>query len=637
MTATSTPTTSSFWSRAQQALLRLFVGRDSALRMIESTWTEASSEPRIVWCSGPSGIGKTALAQVAGARIRARGGRIVTVHESELLHARQRVAELGRDELPDVLVLDSESSLDGGLEEFLVTLLPQAGEHILVIVTARDAPPVRVATAFDGILRTVRLRPLSEEEAAEALARRGVAPAQREDIITLAGGVPRAIAELADRARADRPTPIGERSPHELAEIIALNVTRSAPSPDHRRALDALSVVPMLDAPLLQAMLPDAIAPLEALFTWLGEHAFVVREEQGLGLHPRVRDALHRDLCMRDPMQRKMLGDAAARLLLERMHASSTPSEAAKFYADAFFARREVRPPALSALLRHARKLAILASTELTSTARLKLNPQVSALLARATATLHLYGIGRTLDEVDLWVELETQDRAHFVATFHSPQLAAEPFGAAHLAGVIVALAYAQRHRAALLSLRLPAEFESELAPLGFAHFEESPNTSLFIADLAPSATQKVSSPPTDPTPASQEEAEGLDPKTLSLALRHAFAARFEPHALRRSSLLTLNAVQSLRAPHQAEEAALAALLDELCASLAASPAYASAARLLQVTYLDPSQPKQEAAAVDLGLPFGTYRYQLRRALDLAAQDVMRREEAARQRPSLRT
>jgi hypothetical protein len=627
----STPANPSFWSRAQQALLRMFVGRESALRSIENAWTEAASEPRIVWCCGPSGIGKTALTQVAGARIRARGGRVVFLHAGQLQDAVKTVSALGRESIPDMLILDSEGTESQHVERVFETLLPQAGEHILVLVASVEPPTARVATAFDGILRTLRLRPLSEEEAAEALARRSVALAQREDIIALAGGLPRALAELADRARTDRPTPINERSPHELAEIIALNVTRSAPSPDHRRALDALCVVPMLDAPLLHAMLTSTRTPVEDLFTWLGEHSFVVREAQGLGLHPRVRDALHRELCMRDPMQRKAMGDSAARVLMERMHTSLALGDASRFYSDAFFARREVRPPVLSALLRQARKLCVIRAADLPSAVRLKLDAPTSALLSQANSTF--FGVGRSPDNLDLWVELDTREPTHITARFHAPPHAAEaPFSAAPLAGTSLVLAYAHMHRKALVYLHLPAAFEGELAPLGFSLLEETEDAALYLAELTPSApaisvatstsSDSISEVPSDDV----QDADRLDAKTLSLALRHAFAARFEPHTLRRSTLLSLDTVQRAGG----DEEALAAILDALCTSLAASPAYVSSARLLQVTYLDPSKPKQEAAAVDLGLPFGTYRYQLRRALDLATQDLMHRERAAR-------
>ena len=79
-----------------------------------------------------------------------------------------------------------------------------------------------------------------------------------------------------------------------------------------------------------------------------------------------------------------------------------------------------------------------------------------------------------------------------------------------------------------------------------------------------------------------------------------------------------------------APEQALARFLDESCRALAGSPAYESSARLLELTYLDPTIVKQEAAAAELRLPFGTYRYQLRRALELVTLEIAARDEQAR-------
>lgn len=125
-----------------------------------------------------------------------------------------------------------------------------------------------------------------------------------------------------------------------------------------------------------------------------------------------------------------------------------------------------------------------------------------------------------------------------------------------------------------------------------------------------------------DPAPSS-------DAASLLVPLREAFAARHRPHALRASPLTRLACVRRRGEP--AEEA-LAATLDALCDELALSPGYADAGRLLRVTYLDPTTTKQEAAAAALGLPFGTYRYQLRRAIELAAEALAVRETDAARR-----
>jgi hypothetical protein len=122
---------------------------------------------------------------------------------------------------------------------------------------------------------------------------------------------------------------------------------------------------------------------------------------------------------------------------------------------------------------------------------------------------------------------------------------------------------------------------------------------------------------PAEPSPLAEPRGESV---------RAALSARHRPHDLKRSPLVALRIVQRRVGPRCPPEEALASVLDEACRSLAASAAYASSARLLEVTYLDPRTEKQEAAAAELRLPFGTYRYQLRRALELVTEELAARE-----------
>ena len=61
--------------------------------------------------------------------------------------------------------------------------------------------------------------------------------------------------------------------------------------------------------------------------------------------------------------------------------------------------------------------------------------------------------------------------------------------------------------------------------------------------------------------------------------------------------------------------------VEAACARLEASPGYAGSGRLLRVTYLG-TAVKQEAAAAELNMPFGTYRHRLRRAIEELADEL---------------
>jgi hypothetical protein len=135
--------------------------------------------------------------------------------------------------------------------------------------------------------------------------------------------------------------------------------------------------------------------------------------------------------------------------------------------------------------------------------------------------------------------------------------------------------------------------------------------------------------------PASQP---ALDELGFAEAVKTALPRLHRAHELKHSPLVTsallaaslppANRVDPTVNTLRAAEA-LVALLREVCSTLAASPAYASAARILCATFLEPAT-KQEAAAAALRLPYGTYRYQLRAAIRLLTQELWERECAAR-------
>jgi hypothetical protein len=86
--------------------------------------------------------------------------------------------------------------------------------------------------------------------------------------------------------------------------------------------------------------------------------------------------------------------------------------------------------------------------------------------------------------------------------------------------------------------------------------------------------------------------------------LRAALADLRRPHRLATSELArAVGGVPALRAT-----------IEHACDALAREPGYVESARVLRATYFGPVQ-KQHAIAADLGLPFGTYRHHLRRAI----------------------
>lgn len=129
-----------------------------------------------------------------------------------------------------------------------------------------------------------------------------------------------------------------------------------------------------------------------------------------------------------------------------------------------------------------------------------------------------------------------------------------------------------------------------------------------------------------------QAERTFLDEKAFLQAVRAALPLLHQRHRLK-ESLLVESAMVDARQPIDRVAAAdrLSAVIIEACNALDRSPSSEAAARLLEATFVRPAV-KQQAAATTLKLPYGTYRYQLRAAIDLVAKELWDTEWRARTR-----
>ena len=127
-------------------------------------------------------------------------------------------------------------------------------------------------------------------------------------------------------------------------------------------------------------------------------------------------------------------------------------------------------------------------------------------------------------------------------------------------------------------------------------------------------------------SPASQET---LTREQVAAALPRALRD-LDRAALRDNALMGLRLVAAKCAGDDSLAARVAALrevLRESCAALEASPRDARAFRALQHTYLQPA-PTQEQAAIQMDVPFSTYRRHLKAGLHAVAESLWQRETA---------
>lgn len=646
--ASNTP--GGFLGAARRALVRRFVGRESALQVLTGALKDARSEPRLVHLTGPGGIGKTALLTVFTESCA--GHRVTWMVAGSPLRDEDRLVQmlgyplerLGRARLPDVLILDATEKDRELLDWMLDVALPRAGSRVLVVTAGREGfgAPSRARSALAAVTRELRLKPLAEAESIELLARRGVPERQRMELAQLAAGLPRALVELADKSRADRPTPLAERPSHELVDAVVTSLIRDVPSPFHGQALEALAVALALDQPLLAAMLDGPVSSdqLGALYDWLGALTFVARDPRGLVPHPRVRSALVRQLDARDPVRRRDLGRRAATELWDRVDGASLATRH-QLLVEALFAQRDVlvAPPSATALFAGAREERVRHATAKDAT--LALEWAVGTPLEASIDPTSLLLAGRpglAPSSAAAWVPEGGDRERPTLVVWRAPTEPATTLSAPELAVLIGAVTAHVEAGRTTFDLSAPSDLEELADDLGLVAsfspgllpghqrfglaFEPSPGEAGVLELMRRIALDDAPPAPVRATTAPSEAVEVRpDWVRAALGLRH------RPHELKKSPLVELRLVQRSAQP---PEQALAALLDEVLATLAASPAYAASARLLAVTYFDPSVVKQEAAAAELHLPFGTYRYQLRRALELFGEELAAREQAAR-------
>lgn len=237
------------WREAPSALLQRTIGRDELLRRARSSIDDLVSggRPLPLYLFGPSGVGKSHLAALLAAELRARGLPVRFVSADiaalrsadDLLRAPPSDASswMGRARELDAEVLRAVWVVEG-LDERLTELGPSPTERqrlrhvwsheaLWVLGTGRSLPAVLTAHSepFYGFFDPEPIEALKSDEAGALFARvaeSDAIPAARSLAITLAAGVPRLLLAFAVCCRT------GDRSASEmLAEVVARFAPRS--------------------------------------------------------------------------------------------------------------------------------------------------------------------------------------------------------------------------------------------------------------------------------------------------------------------------------------------------------------------------------------------------------------------------
>ncbi|WP_232660293.1 AAA family ATPase [Pseudonocardia sp. TRM90224] len=342
---------------------RRFVGRGQEITRFEVALA-ATERTSVLFVHGLAGTGKTWLLDEMAATSAAKAADVAVVRvdvrrsgptpESVLSAIRDSAGtdlpHPGLRSKPErssrtVLLVDSydlvDDDADERLREELATLLPA---RTVVVIAGRRPPGPRWAAdpAWRELLTTIRLGPLSPQDAVAYLAAEQVPEEMRHRFVELSGRQPLALSLLVDASRRNSRSTVEPASLAEFPGVVRELLERvvdTLPSPDHRAALEACAHMRSTTECRLRSAL-DAKEDVHLLFDWLRTLPFIEEGPSGLQPNPLVRAVVDADLRWRDVEGYAALHRRVRRDAVDRARRSSEAGETRRSIQDAIFAAR---------------------------------------------------------------------------------------------------------------------------------------------------------------------------------------------------------------------------------------------------------------------------------------------------------
>lgn len=605
--------------------------------------------------------------------LRALGAALGLPAADAALHAViERWSSAGRR----MLVIDTFEHL-AHLEAWLrQALFAEFPEQSIALIASRTNPDPAWTTdpLWREGARVLSLRNLTRDEGRRYLRARAVAARHHERALDLSYGHPLALTMLADIIEATGDVP--ETLDTDIVRRLAERFTAQAPTDLHRRALEVSAHARITT----EALLADAADPGRAreLFEWLASLSFIEASPAGLFPHDLVRDAIDGELYWRHRQRYLEVHQAVRGHLLGQIMVDVSRAPMAVF--DLLFLHRRVplmqrfvdfhalgsayfermRPfdlPALRALI----------DAELSAPQRARLerwleHPAAAVWLARPAPSL-VTGVTLTIDLARLSAAERAADPVAQAVWRALPRAAPPrdgdmqalarwtvPVGGQRTpSSALNALQMAQffqwitlpRLGAFVIAVEWPDHWLQFMDYIGFRRMAECDldvdgvALGCYLHDwraeplpqwLARMGAREVGSV------TAAEEPQRTPGNLLRLtrddfdrAVRDALRMTAERVPLKSSPLLSTACVAAVRLDDEPGETALRRLLHEAAESLRERPREQKFWRALEATYFRPAGT-QELAAERLGLPFGTYRYQLAIGVERIADALWRRE-----------
>jgi hypothetical protein len=241
-----------------------------------------------------------------------------------------------------VVLLDTYETaapLDDWLRE---RFLPELPADSIMVLAGREppGPAWRSEAAWRELLQVVALRNLEPDDSRAYLGAAGVPKAFHEPVLAFTHGHPLALSLVVDvLAQEQRQGLVGftpEHAPDVIRELLARFVA-NVPSDLHRRALEVCAHARLTTEALLRAAL-DA-GDVHDIFEWLRSLSFIEQGPYGLTPHDLARDLLDADLRWRDREQYGVQHDRVRSHVLDRIR-RSTGQEQQRALLDLMFLHR---------------------------------------------------------------------------------------------------------------------------------------------------------------------------------------------------------------------------------------------------------------------------------------------------------
>ena len=304
----------------------LFVGRASELAAARA-FLDDGTDRRLLWICGEGGIGKSALLREVGRLALSMG---FTVHRidgrqigDDSVKLAAALGEFWQHDRP-LLVIDGFDQMRPLGPHLRNDVLPRLPAGARVAIARRGQPEAGWSQdGWDALSTKLVLQPLTDAEALELVSRLRVDDSESANqLVRWAAGLPLALTAGAELALALHHAP-SERRAFEtwVGPALLRQVVDDEVGELNRDVLLVASIADTIDAPLIREVLGVDPGPVMA---WLRGLSFIEVVGTRVGMHDRLRAALHAELRRTDPEFERDLRRRMADHLYERASAGET-------------------------------------------------------------------------------------------------------------------------------------------------------------------------------------------------------------------------------------------------------------------------------------------------------------------------